>query len=117
MRTGLALSLMLAAGSAWSQASSGAAPRRTSPPPESLSVPSQTGGVGDSVITARVKMALMRADNLDSGDVHVTTNGGAVKLTGHVSSAAQKQKASDVVQGLDGVTSVENDLAVGGAQK
>jgi osmotically-inducible protein OsmY len=40
-----------------------------------------------------------------------------VKLTGHVASAAQKQKAGEVVQGLDGVTTVENDLAIGGAEK
>ena len=72
---------------------------------------------GETREATRVKLALLRADNVDAGDVHVTTTGGAVKLTGHVASAAQKQKAGEVVQGLDGVTTVENDLAIGGAEK
>jgi osmotically-inducible protein OsmY len=40
-----------------------------------------------------------------------------VTLTGHVSSAAEKQKAGDIVQGLNGVTAVQNNLAVSGAEK
>ncbi|WP_162878079.1 BON domain-containing protein [Trinickia diaoshuihuensis] len=116
MVAGLGFALSLASGGAWSQASSGAmAPQVV--PPESLSVPSQGSGVGDSVITARAKMALLRADNLDTGDVHVATHGSIVTLSGHVANAAQKQKAGDVVGGLDGVTAVRNELEVKATSK
>lgn len=113
---GLGTPLMLAAGGAWSQASSGTMPAQAVPP-HSLSVPSQGSGVSDSVITARAKMALLGAKDTDAADVHVTTSGGVVMLTGHVASATQKQKAEDVVRGLDGVTEVHNALAVQGPSK
>ncbi|MGN6666094.1 MAG: BON domain-containing protein [Trinickia sp.] len=54
---------------------------------------------------------------MNSGDVHVMTKGGVVKLTGHVASAQQKQKAGDIVQGLDGVTAVQNELTVAPSAK
>lgn len=111
-RAGLGLGLILAAGGAWSQASSGARP-----PPHSLSAPSKGSGVSDSVITARAKAALLGASHVKGNDVHVTTQGGVVTLTGHVSSTAEKQKAGDIVQGLNGVTAVQNNLAVSGAEK
>jgi hyperosmotically inducible protein len=86
-------------------------------PPHSLSVPSQSSAVSDSVITARAKMALLGAHGTDAGSVHVTTNGGVVLLTGHVASATQKQKVDEVVRGLDGVTDVHNELAIQGSSK
>ena len=116
MFAGLCFALSSASGGAWSQASSGAMPPQVVPP-ESLSVPSQGSGVGDSVITARAKVALLRADDLDTGDVHVSTHGSVVTLSGHVANAAQKRKAGDVVGGLDGVTAVRNELEVKGTAK
>lgn len=116
MFAGLGMALVLASGAARPQASSGAMPPKVVPP-ESLSVPAHGTGVSDSVITARAKMALLRADHVDSGDVHVATSGSVVTLTGHVASAAQKQKADDVVEGLDGVSAVHNELAVRGSSK
>lgn len=107
---GLGFGLMLAVGAAWSQASSDETQPKV--PPHSLSTPPRGSGVSDSVITARAKVALLGAGHLNSGDVHVMTKGGVVRLTGHVASVEQKQKAQDVVQGLDGVTAVQNDLTV-----
>lgn len=103
-------SLMLAAGGAWSQQSDSPPLRK---PPESLSVPSHGSGVSDTVLTARAKIALLGAAHVDSNDVHVATQGGVVRLTGHVASAEQKQKAGAVVQGLDGIRAVQNELTVG----
>ena len=114
-RPGLCLSLMVVATGAWGQASSEATQPKV--PPESLSVPSQGSGLSDSVITARAKAALIGADHVHAGDVHVTTTGAVVTLTGHVASAMEKQAAEDTVQRLDGVTAVRNELAVGGAAK
>ncbi len=114
-RPGLCLSFVLAAGGAWGQASSGTVPRKVAP--ETLSVPAQGSGLSDSVITARAKAALMGTDHVHSGDVHVTTTGAIVKLTGHVASAAEKQAAEEAVQKLDGVTAVRNELVIDGAAK
>jgi hypothetical protein len=114
-RPGLCLSLLLAAGGAWGQASSEAVPPKRAP--ESLTVPSQSSGVSDSIITARAKAALMGADHVPSGDVHVTTNGGVVTLRGHVASVVEKQAAQSTVQKLDDVTAVRNDLVVDGTAK
>lgn len=114
-RAGLAICLMLMAGEAWSQASSGGTQPKVAP--ESLSTPSQGSGVSDSVITARAKAALLGAKHVNSGDVHVMTKGGVVKLTGHVASEEQKRKAGETVQSLDGVTAVQNDLTVDSSAK
>jgi osmotically-inducible protein OsmY len=110
---GLGFSLTLMANSAWCQASNAMRPKAV--PPESLSTPSRGIGVNDGIISARAKTALLRADHVDSNNVHVTTAGGVVKLEGHVAAAAQKQAAGDAVQSLDGVTAVQNDLTVEGA--
>lgn len=113
LTVGLGFSLALMASEAWCQASS-TMPRKAVPP-ESLSTPSRGIGVNDGIITARAKMALLRAVHVDSNNVHVTTAGGVVKLEGHVANAEQKQAAGDAVQSLDGVTAVQNDLTVEGA--
>lgn len=109
-RPGLCLSFMLAASGAWGQPSSGAAPPKVAP--ESLTVPSQSSGLSDSIITARAKAALMGTDHVHASNVHVTTTGGVVTLTGQVAEAAERQAAEDAVQRLDGVTAVHNQLMV-----
>jgi len=107
---------ILASGATLAQPSSGAMPPGTAPP-ESLSVPTQSSGTGDTILTARAKAALVGASGVDSGDVHVTTTHGLVRLTGRVATRAQKDKAGQTVQSLDGVNAVQNDLVVGGAAK
>lgn len=65
-----------------------------------------------SVITAKVKAALLNAPNLDSTDISVTTYKGTVQLSGFVNSAAQVAQAGQVAQNVQGVQSVQNNLAV-----
>jgi osmotically-inducible protein OsmY len=98
------------------QPGSGAMPPGTAPP-ESLSVPTQNSGTADTILTARAKAALVGASGVDSGDVHVTTTRGVVRLTGRVPTRAQRDKAGQAVQSLDGVNAVQNDLIVGGPAK
>lgn len=68
--------------------------------------------VGDSVITAKVKAALLKEPQLDSLDVSVATYRGRVLLSGFVDEPKQRAKAVRVASSIEGVVSVTNNLAV-----
>lgn len=68
--------------------------------------------VGDSVITAKVKAALLKEPQLDSLDVSVATYRGQVLLSGFVDDPKQRAKAVRVASSIEGVVSVKNNLAV-----
>ena len=68
--------------------------------------------VEDSVLTTKVKTALLRERNLKSGDVHVETYRGRVLLSGWVDSPGQKAKALKVASLVPGVTEVKDGLEV-----
>ncbi|TDG08259.1 BON domain-containing protein [Paraburkholderia guartelaensis] len=89
-------------------------PRPNQLPPHNLAAgnPGYGGEASDTFITAHAKAALMAADGVNSSDVHVTTQRGAVTLTGTVPNEAQRDKAESVVHDLDGVVYVTNDLKV-----
>ncbi len=64
----------------------------------------------DKVTTTRVEAALEK--NPDLRQVHVTTKGGQVTLTGVVKSAAAKQRASEAASKVHRATKLENDIQV-----
>jgi hyperosmotically inducible periplasmic protein len=66
----------------------------------------------DSLVTGKVKAALMDAADVKSLQINVETHDGAVQLAGFVASAAMKDKAGRVAAGVDGVKSVDNVLVV-----
>jgi hyperosmotically inducible protein len=67
--------------------------------------------VGDTVVTARVKSALL-ADPLVKGlAIEVETRDGIVSLTGKVSGAAERARAMEITRGIDGVRSVTDGLS------
>ena len=66
----------------------------------------------DTVMTGKVKAALMDASNVKSGQINVETKSGVVQLSGFVDSAAMKDKAGTVAAGVSGVKEVQNVLAV-----
>ena len=68
--------------------------------------------VDDAALTARVKTALIKADNVDANAVNVNTYRGEVMLSGFVESEAMIRRAGDVARGVDGVQVVRNDLRV-----
>jgi hyperosmotically inducible periplasmic protein len=68
--------------------------------------------IDDQTINARVKTALLRDDDVAGFDVSTTTFDGVVQLSGFVASEDQRQRAEDVVMGVDGVQMVLNNLAV-----
>ena len=68
--------------------------------------------VDDSVITTKVKTAILNDDTLHVGEISVETFKGKVQLSGFVSSAADVNKAAVVAARVAGVKSVTNDLKV-----
>jgi osmotically-inducible protein OsmY len=68
--------------------------------------------VDDSVVTAKVKTAILEQPNLKSAEINVETFKGVVQLSGFVSSQASADSAVKVAQGVGGVKSVKNDMRV-----
>ena len=68
--------------------------------------------VDDSVITAKVKSALMGDDAVKSSQVKVETFKGVVQLSGFVDAPEQKSAAGKDASAVAGVTDVKNNLIV-----
>jgi osmotically-inducible protein OsmY len=68
--------------------------------------------VDDTVVTAKVKSALMSDDAVKSFDVSVETVKGVVQLSGFVNTSAQKTAAGKDAEAVLGVKSVKNSLIV-----
>lgn len=68
--------------------------------------------IDDTVITGKVKAALVADPTLKATEIQVDTYKGAVQLSGFVSSADHIPKAVQLVKGIEGVKSVKNDMAV-----
>lgn len=66
--------------------------------------------VDDSVITTKVKAAVLNEPTLKSAEINVETFKGVVQLSGFVSSQADIGKAVEVARGVPGVKSVKNDM-------
>jgi osmotically-inducible protein OsmY len=66
----------------------------------------------DSVITTKVKAAILDDPSLKSFQINVKTYKGVVQLSGFVDSAQMVQRAGKVASGITGVSSVRNDLIV-----
>ncbi len=68
--------------------------------------------VDDSVVTARVKAALLADPTVKSLEIGVVTRKGEVQLSGFVATQAQIDYAANVVRGVEGVQTVVNQLAI-----
>ena len=66
--------------------------------------------VDDSVITTKVKAAVLNEPSLKSAEINVETFKGVVQLSGFVRSQADINKAVEVARGVGGVKSVKNDM-------
>ena len=66
----------------------------------------------DTVITTKVKAAILEEPTLKSMEINVETFKGTVQLSGFVSSRAAEERAVQVARGVKGVTSVKNDMRV-----
>jgi osmotically-inducible protein OsmY len=68
--------------------------------------------VDDSVITTKVKAAILEEPSLKTLQITVVTFKGEVQLSGFVDSAQSVTKAGEVARSVKGVVSVKNDLIV-----
>jgi len=68
--------------------------------------------VDDSVITAKVKSAIIGDASLKATEINVETFKGIVQLSGFVSSSADKSKAEELARSVKGVKSVKDDMRV-----
>ena len=68
--------------------------------------------VDDTVITTKVKAAILEEKTLKSAEINVETFKGIVQLSGFVSSQDSVNKAVVVASAVKGVKSVKNDMRV-----
>jgi osmotically-inducible protein OsmY len=66
--------------------------------------------VDDSVITAKVKTAIINDPTLSAAEINVETFKGVVQLSGFVSSGADQSRAVEVARNVAGVKAVRNDM-------
>ncbi len=66
--------------------------------------------IDDTVITTKVKAAILGDSTLNVAEINVETFKGVVQLSGFVKSEADISKAIELARGVKGVTSVKNDI-------
>jgi hyperosmotically inducible periplasmic protein len=66
--------------------------------------------VDDSVITTKIRTALITEKGVDSADVSVETFKGRVLLSGYVKSPDQRQRAEGLARQVAGVKEVNNRI-------
>jgi hyperosmotically inducible protein len=66
----------------------------------------------DSVITTRVKTALLADAAINSMDITATTRKGEVQLSGFVNNQGQIDRAMEIARATEGVTQVGNDMSI-----
>ena len=72
--------------------------------------------VDDTVLTTKVKAAILNEPSLKSAEINVETFKGVVQLSGFVSSQTASYRAVEVARGVLGVKSVKNDMRIKGQQ-
>ncbi len=85
--------------------------------PASTPPPSTTVGteIDDTVVTTRVKSALLAEPEVKAFDLKVETRKGEVQLSGFVDNQAQIDRAIEVTRSVIGVKAVENKMSLKGA--
>ena len=69
--------------------------------------------IDDSVLTSKVKVALIDDPVTKAGQINVETYRGVVQLGGFVDNTQQKVQATKVARSITGVKEVRNDLRIG----
>ena len=68
--------------------------------------------VDDAGLTARVKTALVKAENVSASSINVNTYRGEVQLSGFVENQAMAQRAVAAARSVPGVRTVRNDIRI-----
>lgn len=69
-------------------------------------------GANDLWLWTKTRGALAAENDLRDSTISVDVDNGVVTLTGSVPDQAQKEKAGQVTRGIEGVTSVKNDIQI-----
>lgn len=82
--------------------------------PETDHAPTASVGtdVDDSVITTKVKTALLANENIKSLDITVTTSKGNVMLSGFVNNTEQIDLSTSLAKAIQGVVNVDNQMTL-----
>jgi len=83
----------------------------TEAPPPSITVGTE---IDDSVVTAKVKSALLDSTEVKSYDLKVETRKGEVMLSGFVDNTAQMERAMAITRAVEGVKTIDNKLSLKG---
>ncbi len=88
--------------------------RQEAVPPNASVPPSTTVGteIDDTVVTTKVKSALLGDQDIKHFDIKVETRKGMVLLSGFVDNQAQAALAVSVARGVEGVKGVENGMTI-----
>jgi osmotically-inducible protein OsmY len=70
--------------------------------------------VRDAMTNFQIRAALLDKLGTDALHIHIDVHGGAVKLTGAVEKSDTRDRARGIASSIDGVTRVENDIALRG---
>jgi osmotically-inducible protein OsmY len=73
---------------------------------------SNGGKVDDSTITAKVKWELATHKSTSAMDTHVKTENGVVFISGVANNDAEKSLVTQLAQGVNGVSQVDNQMSV-----
>lgn len=89
-------------------------PAPVAPAPSASTAPSTTVGekIDDTVVTTKVKTALLADDTVKGTDIKVETVQGEVRLTGDVETQAQIDRAVEVAKGVEGAARVQNGMVL-----
>lgn len=68
--------------------------------------------IDDSILTGKVKAALIADSNTKAHQINVETQGGVVQLSGFVNDAATKSAATNAARSVTGVKGVKNELSI-----
>ncbi|MBE0620163.1 MAG: BON domain-containing protein [Burkholderiales bacterium] len=68
--------------------------------------------VDDSIVTAKIKSALLADPDVKSFDIAIVTRKGEVQLSGFVDNQAQIDRAVDIARGVEGVQSIGNEMSI-----
>jgi hyperosmotically inducible protein len=88
---------------------------RQEPVPPGASLPATTTvgtEIDDTVVTTKVKSALLNDQEIKGLGIKVETRKGMVQLSGFADNQAQADRVISVAKGVPGVTSVENGLTL-----
>jgi hypothetical protein len=66
--------------------------------------------VDDTVITTKVKAAILNEPGLKSAEINVETFKGTVQLSGFVKEQSDALRAGELARGVKGVQAVKNDI-------